>query len=249
MGSEVQGGFNLFLEEQTKQNPKLKLTVVRFDDKIEVLYDGIPITEIPKATSRTFQPRGMTALYDAVFHAIRLVQRNIKKASNPSKKVMIAILTDGQNNILNDCKSLKQFKTKLQYYQNEHNWNFVYLAANQDALETGSQMGFKQQSCMTFSANPETCHQAFKGLSNSTQRYYSNSSNSASLGFTQQERHASIQKTSSTSSVAPNTLQGSSTSSITAPEPPSKPFLQKVLDKLTGKTPSQFSQQPHHLCR
>lgn len=213
MGSEVMNGYNLFLETQAKQNPKLQLSVIRFDTEIEVLHDGVCISEIPKATVNTFRPRGMTALFDAVFHMIRIIKRNIKRASNPSNKVMIAILTDGENNQHRECKSAQHFKKVLKHYQDTHGWEFVFLAANQDAIETGSKMGIPQQKCLTFSANPTTCHAAFEGLSNSTQRYYSSN---ARLGFTQEERQASI-------------------TASPPPSPPEPSFLSKVLGKLKSQ--------------
>src|SRR5690349_20383978 len=70
IATDVVGGFNHFVTEQRAQPGDCRLTLVQFDDQYEVVYAGRPIVEAPLLTSATFQPRGTTALLDAVGRTI-----------------------------------------------------------------------------------------------------------------------------------------------------------------------------------
>jgi outer membrane PBP1 activator LpoA protein len=71
MATEAIGGFNSFLEDHQKQPGRAILTLVLFDHEYIVAQDGCPVQEVQKLDANSYQPRGTTALLDAIFDAVR----------------------------------------------------------------------------------------------------------------------------------------------------------------------------------
>ena len=70
IASDVIGGFNRFLMDQQHEPGDCRLTLVEFDNEYEVVYASKPIREAAPLTGDTFQPRGTTALLDAIGRTI-----------------------------------------------------------------------------------------------------------------------------------------------------------------------------------
>ena len=127
---EAIGTYNTFLKSQRELPGEVKMTTVLFDDQYDVLYEGIPLAEVPDLDEKTFVPRGMTALYDAVGKTIITVSERYKKSGNKSHntRFIMVILTDGAENHsreysgknINDLIELKK----------KDDWDFVYLASD-----------------------------------------------------------------------------------------------------------------------
>lgn len=166
MGPEVMNGFNAFVETQcTTQEESLanvRLTTIRFDNEVEVVHDRLPIKDVPKATPETFRPRSMTALFDAVGHGVNMMKKYM------GSKVIFVILTDGQENASNKVTK-GMFQEMVQGCQAQ-GWEFVFLAANQDAIAVGSDFGIRGGACMTFDANAEACQATMSSLGIQVQR-------------------------------------------------------------------------------
>ena len=67
---DTKGGFNAFIEKQSQIMVKTMLTAVHFDDKYELLWDGISIEDV-RLTNREYFVRGSTALLDAIGKKIK----------------------------------------------------------------------------------------------------------------------------------------------------------------------------------
>ena len=76
---EAISGFNSFLEDQTAVPGEAALTLVRFDTEYEVVHNGTPIGQVPMLDESSFQPRGMTALHDAIGRTIDDVGGRLSK--------------------------------------------------------------------------------------------------------------------------------------------------------------------------
>lgn len=144
------GGFNAFLRDQQAMGGTLSL--IQFDHEYQVTFGPKPIGDVEPLTTETFQPRGSTALLDAI-------GRTIKEATvqNPS----VVILTDGQENASRDytkahIKDLIEQKTK-------DGWTFAYLGANQDAFAEAGSMGIPAGCTMNYDVRNTPV--AFRALS------------------------------------------------------------------------------------
>lgn len=135
-------GFNSFLAREQNQRPDSILTLVQFDTNYHVVYDGQPVTHCAPLNTQTYQPQGSTALYDAVGRCIVSVGDRLHKTpphDRPSK-VLFAILTDGLENASTQYTS-KRIQEMITHQRDVYSWEFVFLAANQDAWAVGSKMG------------------------------------------------------------------------------------------------------------
>lgn len=139
---DTMGGFNAFVKDQQMQTAgEVKLSLVQFDDKYEINYDGKPIQDVPALTAETYVPRGMTALLDAVGRTINTVGERLAKMSENERPsvVIFVIITDGQENASKEFK-LDQVKEMIKHQTEKYSWQFVFLGADQNAFQA-EQMG------------------------------------------------------------------------------------------------------------
>jgi hypothetical protein len=171
------GGFNHFVEQQKKTNPDGSMSLTLFAHDYHIVYEDKSINDIVNLDEETYFPRGQTALLDAI-------GTTIKKSKNKTKHTVV-ILTDGEENAsrvytkghINDLIEMKR----------QMGWEFVFLGANQDAIQTGHMLGIPENGAMTFDTN--NIYNAFEGLSTAIDRQISGEE--SSICFNQLEREAS----------------------------------------------------------
>ncbi len=175
---EAISGFNNFLDEQKKLKDKATLTVALFDDKYQLLYDNVDIQKVENITKDTWSPRGMTALYDAIGKTINTVKANrAKLGSEKPDKVLVCIVTDGLENASQEY-TREGIKNLIGECEKE-DWNFIYLAANQNAFAVGSSFGVSFGNTNTFAANDNGAAKMSATLDYATTSYRSMSVNDA----------------------------------------------------------------------
>ena len=134
-------GFNEFLREQKEVEGIARLTLVLFDDRYEVPVDNIPVIEVVDLDQETYTPRGSTALLDAIGRTIKDFRKRIKELPEEARpgKVIFAIFTDGLENSSRHY-DWKKIADKIRKRQDKDGWEFLFLAAGQDAIATAAQM-------------------------------------------------------------------------------------------------------------
>ena len=145
-------GFNGFLKDQQEAEGIARMTLVLFDDEYLVPADNLPVSEIVELDTTTFVPRGSTALLDAVGRTIENFDRRIKalpEADRPAA-VVFAIFTDGHENSSLDY-GWKDIARLIRDRQEKDGWEFLFLAANQDAIATAAQMNIHAHNSATAS--------------------------------------------------------------------------------------------------
>lgn len=146
------GGFNTFLEKQKTLPGEATITVTLFDDKYELVYDNIDIKKAEILTKNVWFPRGSTALFDAVGKTIMTEKGNLKKLGvEAPAKVLVCIVTDGQENSSHEYNS-SSIKKLIKECEDD-NWNFIFLAANQDAFATGGSFGMSVGNTFNYTAS------------------------------------------------------------------------------------------------
>lgn len=166
IASDAIGGFNAFLAAQRREPGTARLSLVLFDDHYEVPLNSVPLAEVPDLTAHTFVPRGSTALFDAVGRT--LDETAARSAALPAaqrpEKTIIAILTDGEENASRHF-SREQIRQKITHFRELLGWEFVFLAANQDAFTAAAGMGILREDAANFVATPAGAGVAFSALS------------------------------------------------------------------------------------
>jgi len=154
MSKEAIGGFNAFLEEQKKVEGDANLTLVLFDNEYLLIHNGKNVKECECLDDKTYVPRGTTALLDAIGRTIDDVGRRLAatpEAERPGK-VLVAIMTDGQENASKDYKKAK-INEMISHQTGKYAWQFLFLAANQDAMAEGMSLGIARDFSMTYDSH------------------------------------------------------------------------------------------------
>jgi uncharacterized protein YegL len=170
--TEAINGFNTFLAEQKKLPGKATMTYVQFDDQYELVHNGKPIQDVPPLTADTFQPRGWTALLDAIGKTLKDVGIRLGKTPEEQRpgKVIVVILTDGQENKSTEYNN-HQIKTMIEHQTKKYSWQFIYLGANQNAFAVGQMMGIQAAACASYIGDSKGTSRAYKGISNAVSSY------------------------------------------------------------------------------
>ena len=136
------GGFNAMIEKQKKEPGEAYVSTILFDNVSEVLHDRVKLPEVPKMTDRDYTVRGCTALIDAIGGAIHHIA-NIHKYARPEdvpEKTLFVITTDGMENASRRYTS-EQVKKMIEKEKSKYGWEFLFIGANIDAVETGARFG------------------------------------------------------------------------------------------------------------
>jgi hypothetical protein len=179
-------GINSFVKEQKAAEGEAFMTLVQFDDQYQIDYKERPLNEVlDLINGETFVPRATTALYDAIGRTINELKTE--------DDVIFVIVTDGAENASKEFTQKDVF-AKIEEKKKE-GWNFLFLAANQDAMKTGGSLGISASNSMTFNANDASVGNMYMNFSSKISDYRSaklysiNSSDIAnSLNFTDEDR-------------------------------------------------------------
>lgn len=186
----MQSGIAEFLGIQAAdQDAETVVTLHDFDEEFRVVYVDQPVADVPRYV---LEPRGMTALRDAVGNAVQAEKEALKAMPEEERpdEVVLVIATDGYENSSREY-SWEQISEMLAKLQREgrgkekihkRGWKVVYLGANQDAIAVGMRMGVPQTSSVTYgAAGTESVYQS---ASNAILR----SAGGKSVVFTEDER-------------------------------------------------------------
>jgi uncharacterized protein YegL len=140
--SDTIGGYNSLLEKQKDDDGRCRVTTVLFDHEYKLLHDMVDIHDVAKLTERDYCAGGNTALLDAVGRTLNKVERFQTGADSEKRaeKVMFVIITDGMENASREYSSDK-IKKMIERRKTENGWEFVFLGANIDAVETAACYG------------------------------------------------------------------------------------------------------------
>lgn len=140
------GGFNATVEKQKKAEGTAYVSTVLFDNRIEVIHDRVPIENVNPMTQDDYRVGGCTALLDAIGGAIHHIG-NIHKYARPEDipaHTVFIITTDGMENASVNYSSGK-VKEMIERQREKYGWEFIFLAANIDAVETAENIGIRRE--------------------------------------------------------------------------------------------------------
>jgi uncharacterized protein YegL len=158
-------GFNTLLEQQQATNPNTLLSLSLFDHENLSIHDAVPLSAVPSLTRQTYVPRGGTALNDAIGAIIQ----QIGKRARRSTRVLIAILTDGEENCSRRF-SQDDIMRMIAYRRTTYGWQFIFIGP-QNALEYALSIGIPRSNVVGFDLNPEELHKIMERLSRSMTAY------------------------------------------------------------------------------
>ncbi len=144
------GGFNAMIAKQKKQQGDAFVSTILFSQCSEVIHDRISLAQTPEMTDETYTVGGCTALLDAIGDAVCHV-RNIHKyarAEDVPQHTLFVITTDGMENASRRY-SADAVRTMIEV-QKEKGWEFLFLGANIDAVQTAGQLGIREDRAVNY---------------------------------------------------------------------------------------------------
>ena len=138
------GGFNGLLEKQKREEGEAYVSVVLFDDRMDVLYDRVDIRKVEPMNDTQYYVRGCTALLDAVggaIHHIGNIHKYAREEDVPEKTLFI-ITTDGMENA-SRVYSYDKVRSMIERQKEKYHWEFLFLGANIDAVKVAGRFGIK----------------------------------------------------------------------------------------------------------
>ena len=161
---DAEGGLRAFIHKQKLLPGDCNVTFYRFDENIERVFDCKPIREVNEG-DLTLHPRGSTALLDAMARAIDEVGDRLSNTHEDQRpeKVYFVTITDGEENCSRKNTTRDVFN-RVSKQRDEYGWEFIYIGANQDAIETASKIGITPQYSMSYSGTSVGTVNAYSSL-------------------------------------------------------------------------------------
>ena len=150
------GGFNSLIEKQRRQEGECFVSTVLFDNDSEVLHDRVKLADVKPMTDRDYTVRGCTALLDALGGAIRHIA-NIHKYARPEdvpEHTVFVITTDGMENASRRYDA-DRVKRMIEHEKEKYGWEFLFLAANIDAVSTARRFGISEDRAVNYHADSQ----------------------------------------------------------------------------------------------
>lgn len=164
--NDVIGGINSFFEKQKEVPGEATVSLIQFDDYYEINYTGKNIKDVENLTYKTYEPRGMTALLDAIGKSINetgIRLSNMNEVDRPEKVIFI-IQTDGEENASKEY-TLENIKKMIKEQTEKYSWEFVFLGTNIDAFSVGSSLGFSNATTMSYKNSSDGLRDMYASVS------------------------------------------------------------------------------------
>ncbi len=145
------GGFNGLIEKQKREDGECLVSTVLFDNASKVLHDRVPLHKIEPMTNRDYVVGGCTALLDAIGSAIHHIGNVHKyaRAEDVPEHTLFVITTDGMENA-SRTYSAEKVKQMVQRQKEKYGWEFLFLGANIDAVETARHFGISEDRAVSY---------------------------------------------------------------------------------------------------
>ena len=165
MEEDTVGGFNAMIEKQKKLDGKCYVSTVLFSNRSSVLHDRIDIQNIEPLTEREYCVGGGTALLDAIGGAIHHIGNVHKYARNEDvpEHTIFVITTDGMENASCEYDS-ERVKQMIRRQEERYGWEFLFVAANIDAVETARNIGIRRERAANYKQTREGTHKVYEAV-------------------------------------------------------------------------------------
>ena len=156
MEADTIGGFNSMIEKQKALEGHACVSTILFDHESVVLHDRVGLSKIKPMSVKEYTVRGCTALLDAIggaIHHIAHVHKYARKEDVPEHTVFV-IVTDGLENASRHYTA-DRVKQMIEKEKNKYGWEFLFLGANIDAVETAKRYGIDRDRAVNYHADAQ----------------------------------------------------------------------------------------------
>ena len=165
------GGFNGMIERQKQESGEALVSTVLFSSESAVIHDRVDLRKIEPMTHQQYFVGGCTALIDAIggaIHHIANVHKYAREEDRPEHTIFV-ITTDGMENASHRYTS-NEVKAMIQKEKEKYGWEFLFLGANIDAVETAAHFGIARDRAVTYRNDPRGQALNYAGISEAVRR-------------------------------------------------------------------------------
>lgn len=155
MKVEAIGSFNHFLEEQKKEPGDVRFTLVLFDHEYLKVIDHVPLNFVAPLTNETYEPRGSTALLDAMGRTIDEIGKRLAATPEDQRpsQVIIACMTDGFENASKHYSNAR-IAQMIEHQRTVYSWEFVFLGATLESRQMAESWTVPLEDVKAFAPTP-----------------------------------------------------------------------------------------------
>lgn len=180
VADDVRGGFNSYIAGLTKTDTvRYRITATVFDTQFICLCVDAKRREVPELTEANYEPRGMTALLDAVGKTIAEFDARVPQLGD-SDRVLVVVQTDGYENNSQEF-TWDMISELIKEREATGKWSFIYLGAGMDTWAQASKMGFSRDGYITTSKSSVGTQATYSGLVNATRSFSAGASKAETL--------------------------------------------------------------------
>lgn len=147
------------------------VTLIQFNDRVEVLFDKLPASELKELTLDDYRPSGGTAMYDAVFAATQRIAAT-RQELNSTDDIghLIVVISDGEENASKnvDANTISRITRELQATEK---WTFTYMLSNVDLAKVQNQVSALRGNVTWYNSSAVGTSLGFAQTSNATANY------------------------------------------------------------------------------
>ena len=162
MESDTIGGFNSMIEKQKQLKGDCYVTTILFNSAVDLIHDRCSLAEIAPMTGQDYFVGGSTALLDAVgsaIHHVSQIHKYVRTTDVPEMTTFV-IMTDGMENASRKY-TYNQVKQMIKQ-KKEIGWEFLFLAADIDAVETAGHIGIDPNRAVDYLKDSKGTELAFR---------------------------------------------------------------------------------------
>jgi hypothetical protein len=187
--ADIEGGFDAFIADQRTQEGQSTVSLAQFDNEYETVFTARDVRDVP---ALELVPRGSTAMLDAIGRSISALGSRLAalpEAQRPGT-VIFAIMTDGLENSSREF-TYPAIKELITHQEQAYSWQFLYMGADQDAIEVGASIGVRADRSLTYGRGKS--RQAYAATSKLTRSLKEASAAGvpmASVAFSEEDRQS-----------------------------------------------------------
>ena len=160
------GGFNAMLEKQRRGEGQALISTVLFSNESVVIHDRVDARDVPPLTEKDYFVCGCTALLDAIGGAIHHIGNVHKyaRAEDRPERTLFVITTDGMENASRHY-DLRRVRAMIERQKARYGWEFLFLGANIDAVDTAARLGIDADRAANFHCDAQGTQLNYEAVS------------------------------------------------------------------------------------
>lgn len=174
--NDTLGGFNTFIQAQKELDGEATISIIQFNGNYNATIDMEAINDAVDLSKENYVPSGGTALLDAIGRTINNTDHAISEMEEDARpeKVIFVIITDGEENSSREFNR-DQIMEMINRHTNEDKWEFIFIGANQDAIQAGGSMGVRATRAYTYTQDAVGTQTMYASLTRGMSNYRSKS--------------------------------------------------------------------------